>query len=54
MILPNTDLDGAQVVADAVRRAVQALIVRLPDGTSIDVDVLGLARAGRVESSTLR
>ncbi len=39
VILPNTDLDGAHVVAEAIRRAVQALTVRLPDGTSLGVTV---------------
>jgi diguanylate cyclase (GGDEF)-like protein len=39
VILPNTDLDGAHVVAEAIRRAVQALTVRLPDGGSLGVTV---------------
>jgi diguanylate cyclase (GGDEF)-like protein len=39
VILPNTDLDGAHVVAEAIRRAVQALTVRLPDGASLGVTV---------------
>ena len=39
VILPNTDLEGAHVVAEAIRRAVQALTVRLPDGTSLGVTV---------------
>jgi diguanylate cyclase (GGDEF)-like protein len=39
VILPNTDLDGAHVVADKIRRAVQALTLRLPDGTALGVTV---------------
>jgi diguanylate cyclase (GGDEF)-like protein len=39
VILPNTDLDGAHVVAEAIRRAVQALTVRFGDGLSVGVTV---------------
>jgi diguanylate cyclase (GGDEF)-like protein len=39
VILPNTDLDGAYVVAEAIRRAVQALEVRFADGTRVGVTV---------------
>jgi diguanylate cyclase (GGDEF)-like protein len=39
VILPNTDLDGAFVVAEAIRRAVQALEVRFADGTRVGVTV---------------
>jgi diguanylate cyclase (GGDEF)-like protein len=39
VILPNTDLDGAHVVAEKIRRAVEALTVRLPDGAALGVTV---------------
>jgi diguanylate cyclase (GGDEF)-like protein len=39
VILPDTNLDGAHVVAEAIRRAVQALTLRLPDGSSFGVTV---------------
>ena len=37
VILPDTDLEGALVVAEAIRRAVHALTVRFADGTAIRV-----------------
>ncbi len=39
VVLPDTDLDGAVVAADAMRRAVESLHVVLPDGGSLRVTV---------------
>jgi diguanylate cyclase (GGDEF)-like protein len=39
LILPNTDPDGAYSMAEAIRRAVQALEVKLPEGARVRVTV---------------
>jgi diguanylate cyclase (GGDEF)-like protein len=39
LILPNTDPDGAFSMAEAIRRAVQALEVKLPEGARVRVTV---------------
>ena len=39
VVLPDTDLDGAVVAAEAMRRAVEALHLTLPDGGSLRVTV---------------
>jgi diguanylate cyclase (GGDEF)-like protein len=41
LILPNTDPDGAYSMAEAIRRAVQALEVKLPEGARVRVTVSG-------------
>jgi len=39
LILPNTDPDGAYAMAEAIRRAVQAVEVKLPEGARVRVTV---------------
>ena len=39
VVLPDTDLDGAVVAAETMRRAVESLAIPLPDGTTLKVTV---------------
>lgn len=41
VVLPDTDADGALVAAEAMRRAVEALAIPLPDGSHLRITVSG-------------
>ncbi len=44
LVLPNTDIEGARMVAERLQRSVRALVIERPDGSQIGVTVsLGLA-----------
>jgi diguanylate cyclase (GGDEF)-like protein len=49
VVLPDTDLDGAVVAAEAMRRAVESLVIPLPGGSSLKVSVSAGVSAMRPE-----
>lgn len=51
VVLPDTDLDGAVVAAEAMRRAVESLSIPLPDGASLKVTVSAGVSAMRPQFS---